>query len=149
MTCPLLHLNGQTLASEVSPGFLCGQSKRQTEAKIHVIALPSSPPEQFNEWWQSWTTVKMVTSLWVIGWPQIRRVVKVQNKNDFNQMWLLSGGWCPEPLVRSLDWKEGENGDVFGRIKHFILNKCVCTVWWWRDLGALKSPLDRQFGCLE
>ncbi|KAM7377627.1 hypothetical protein PAMA_014097 [Pampus argenteus] len=33
---------------------------RQAEAKVHVIALPSSPPEQFNEWWQSQTTVKMV-----------------------------------------------------------------------------------------
>lgn len=38
---------------EVSAGFSCGQSKRQAEAQIHVITLSSSPPEQFNEWWQS------------------------------------------------------------------------------------------------
>lgn len=82
----LFHLSRGPPVSEVSTGFLCGQSKRQAEAKIHVIALPSSLLEQFNEWWQSQTTVKMVTSLRVTGWPQIKSVVKVQRKNDFNQM---------------------------------------------------------------
>lgn len=35
------------------PAPLCGERTRQAEAKIHVIALVSSLPEQFNEWWQS------------------------------------------------------------------------------------------------
>lgn len=51
--------------------FLCGQSKSQAEAKVHVIAPSSSPPEHFNEWWQSQTPVKMVTSLRVSGWPHV------------------------------------------------------------------------------
>lgn len=58
----------------------------QADAKIHVIALPSSLPEQFNEWWQSWTTVKMVTTLWVSGWPLIKGSAKAARKNDSNQM---------------------------------------------------------------
>ena len=52
----------------------------QAEPKIHVIALPASPPEQFNEWWQSQTTVKLVRNVWVTCWPQIKSLVKVQCK---------------------------------------------------------------------
>ena len=81
--CPdvlLFHLTGWTLARAVSTSLLCEQGTRQADAKIHVIVLPSSLPEQFNEWWQSQTTVKMLTSVWVTGWPQIKSMVKVQCK---------------------------------------------------------------------
>lgn len=122
----LFHLSIQTLRSEVSTGLLCGQSIRKADAKAHVIAVPSSPPEQFNEWWQSQTTVKMVTSVWVTGWPQIKSVVKVQGKNDFSQMWLLSDGWCPDPLVQPFSGKDGRNGKLFGWMEHFILCEHVC-----------------------
>lgn len=61
-----------------SSSFLWGRSRRQADAKIHVIALPSSLPDQFNEWWQSWTTVKMVTTLWVSGWPPIKGSAKAR-----------------------------------------------------------------------
>lgn len=91
--------------------LLWGRSTGEAEAKVHVIALPSSPPEQFNEWWQSQTTVKMVTSARVTSRIQIKSAVKVQSRHDSNQMWLLSGGWCPEALGQPLNRKDGWGGN--------------------------------------
>lgn len=43
-------------------------------------------------------------------------------------MWLLSGGWYPDPLAQPFSGKEGRNGKLFGWMKHFILCEHVC-VW--------------------